>query len=329
VNIAVIGLGSMGKRRIRLLKRLKEDFSIYGIEVKKERARKVQNEYALAGIYHSLDELLQKRTIDAIIICSSPLTHHAYVVKALENGIPTFSEINLSDEKYDEIIRLSQKKQVVAFLSSTFLYRKEIQWIKQNTNPENSFYSYHVGQYLPDWHPWESYKDFFVKDKRTNGCRELMAIEFPWLINVFGEVKTAKVTHSKKTQLKLDYPDVYQILFEHKTGATGSVTIDLVSRKAERALQICSENSQIEWKGTPESLYDYDMNKKVMNTIGLYKGVCREEGYAANIIENAYEEELKAFLNSLQHNKNLSLYSYERDKEILTLINKIEGSYYD
>ena len=34
-----------------------------------------------------------------------------------------------------------------------------------------------LGQYLPDWHPWESYKSFFVSNKKTNGCRELFAIE--------------------------------------------------------------------------------------------------------------------------------------------------------
>jgi len=319
----------MGKRRIRLLKRLNQEIQIYGIEVNNQRAKVVQREFSLTDIFATLDDLIQAVKLDAIVVCSSPLTHHEYVLKALENGIPTFSEINLADEKYAEIIKTSHDTNTVAFLSSTFMYRKEIQWIKQNTQPEKSFYRYHVGQYLPDWHPWESYKDFFVNDKRTNGCREIMAIEFPWILDIFGEVIDFKVNRLKKTELELNYPDVYQILFQHHSGATGTLTIDLVSRKAERSFQLFSEEQQIEWRGTPESLFDYDPEKKAMKKVELYSGIQREKGYANNIIENAYEEELKSFLNSIKANKNLGLYSYERDKNVLALIDKIEGSQHD
>ncbi|MDE6927475.1 MAG: hypothetical protein K2P06_01985, partial [Muribaculaceae bacterium] len=66
-------------------------------------------------------------------------------------------------------------------------------------------YIYHVGQYLPEWHPWENYQDFFVGDKRTNGCREIMAIEFPWLIETFGEIREVSVLHDKMSHLNIDY----------------------------------------------------------------------------------------------------------------------------
>ena len=319
----------MGKRRIRLLKKVKADIKLFGIDLNKKRAQEVQNEYALAGIYDSLNHLIQTVNVDAVIICSSPLTHHEYVLKALENQIPTFSEINLTAEKYDKIITTSDDNHKVAFLSSTFLYRKEIQWIKQNTNPRKSFYRYHVGQYLPDWHPWESYKDFFVKEKRTNGCREIMAIDFPWIVDIFGHVADFKVIRSKKTELELDYPDVYQMLFQHESGASGNITIDLVSRKAERSLQIIREYRQIEWDGTPETLYVYDIANKEMKSVELYAGIKREKGYATNIIEDAYEEELKTFLKSLEKQENLGLYSYEKDKQILTLIDNIEDRQHD
>lgn len=59
-------------------------------------------------------------------------------------------------------------------------------------------YIYHVGQYLPDWHPWESYKDFFIGKKETNGCREIYAIQLPWILDAFGLVKN--VTCLSKNQ---------------------------------------------------------------------------------------------------------------------------------
>ncbi len=61
----------------------------------------------------------------------------------------------------------------------------------------NFSYTYHVGQYLPDWHPWEDIKDFFVNDKRTNGNREILVRELPWLTETFGEVIDFKVEMNK------------------------------------------------------------------------------------------------------------------------------------
>ena len=94
------------------------------------------------------------------------------------------------------------------FLSSTFFYREEIRYIRSKISNDKKWnYSYHIGQYLPDWHPWESYKDFFLGDKRTNGCREIMAIELPWLTGTFGEVDRVNVLSDKLTGLNIDYKD--------------------------------------------------------------------------------------------------------------------------
>ena len=45
-------------------------------------------------------------------------------------------------------------------------------------------FTYQVGQYLPDWHPWESYKDFYVSKRATGAYREIVPFELAWLIDV-------------------------------------------------------------------------------------------------------------------------------------------------
>lgn len=63
----------------------------------------------------------------------------------------------------------AKEKGVLLFLSSTMLYRRETQYIKQQVAAFGKpvHYIYHIGQYLPDWHPWENYKNFFVGNART------------------------------------------------------------------------------------------------------------------------------------------------------------------
>ena len=36
---------------------------------------------------------------------------------------------------------------------------------------------YHYGGYLPSWHPWESYPEFYAGKKKTNAAREMVPFE--------------------------------------------------------------------------------------------------------------------------------------------------------
>lgn len=76
---------------------------------------------------------------------------------------------------YDENIKLAEQKGKVLFLSSTPLYKEEMQIVndKVKENGKLCAHQYHVGQYLPDWHLWDNLKNFFASNKNTNGCREL------------------------------------------------------------------------------------------------------------------------------------------------------------
>ena len=207
------------------------------------------------------------------------------------------------------------------------LYRKEIQFFKNIVSSDKGKinYSYHVGQYLPDWHPWENYNDFFIGKKETNGCREIMAIQLPWIIDIFGEVEKFYCFKDKITDLNIDYNDIYHVILKHKNGTIGSLQFDVVSREATTYLEVISENNHIKWNGTPESLNIFNLNDKKMQKIETYDEVDRKNGYSKLIIEDMYLEEISAFVSSIKENKNYSKYSFEKDKEILSLINQIEG----
>lgn len=324
MKVLVLGLGSMGKRRIRLLKDIDNTIEIYGYDNSEKRRNETKDKFNIK-ILSTYEDILKNNTIENVIICTPPLTHGKIALELIKNNKNIFSEINLVDDNYDEIIEEAKKRKKIAFLSSTFKYRKEIQWMKYEIkNSQKYQYRYHVGQYLPDWHHWENYKDFFVNNKKSNGCRELMGIEFPWIIDIFGEIRDMKVIKNKISDLEINYPDNYNILFKHENGNIGSINIDIVSRIAERKLDIYSEDCYIKWEGTPDSLYNYNLDNKNFEKISLYDEIKNEENYAKNIIENAYEEEIEFFLKSIKQNKDIGLHSYEKDKYIIRLLNEIE-----
>ena len=47
MNILVVGLGSMGKRRIRLLKKMYQQYHIYGVDLNAQRCAFVKKEYEM------------------------------------------------------------------------------------------------------------------------------------------------------------------------------------------------------------------------------------------------------------------------------------------
>ena len=320
MRICVIGLGSMGKRRIRLLKIKNPELEIIGIDNNIERAKSVSIEYAI-NYASALSNISEKP--DCAFVCTSPQFHAPIIQECLESNLHVFSEINLIDDKYDKNIRLAEQKGKVLFLSSTPLYKEEMQIIenkvKQNGKP--CAYQYHVGQYLPDGHPWDNLENFFVSNKQTNGCRELLAIELPWIQHTFGKICAVNTEKTKLTDLKLDFPDTYLVQVRHSNGTIGNLTVDVVSRHAVRKLEIFNEDIYIRWDGTPESLYEKDIETGVLQQIPAGKYL-HEKGYSESINEYAYMKEIEEFFDVIKGKE--PLYSFEEDKEILKVIDSIE-----
>lgn len=323
MKFVVVGCGSMGRRRIRLLKKISSAFQIVAVDCNKERQGEVRSEFSIE-IFDSLDAVFDCFTPDCAVISTSPLSHASLIESCLKHNCHVFSELNLVPDNYKNNMALAEKKNRVLFLSSTFLYRDEICYIQNriqdNSNPVN--YTYHVGQYLPDWHPWENYQDFFVGNKRTNGCREILAIEIPWLVKTFGTIESFNVMHSKMSSLQIDYDDNYLLMVTHKNGNKGIIACDVISRKPARNLEIFGENIYLKWDGSPDGLYSYDFLNKKDCKITLYDKVDRKDNYASFVVENAYQSELEYFIAECNGSKKAK-YTFEDDLKTLSIIDRI------
>lgn len=324
MKVIVIGLGSMGKRRIRLLKE-RNDVEIFGIDTQMERVKQVTEDLGVS-CYNDLQEAIDKENPTCAFVCTSPLSHAKLINLCLKNKLHVFTEINLVSDLYDENIKLAHDNNCVLFLSSTFLYEEDTKAIINKVRPCNKKlnYIYHVGQYLPDWHPWESYNNYFIGNPRTNGCREIMAIDMPWLVSAFGDIAKVSAIKSKNTDLNIDYADNYLITIEHETGAKGVFAVDVVSRKATRHLEVYGEKLHLTWNGTSDSLYEYDyLESKKDFQVKIEEKAEHVEGYADFITENPYREEINAFFNQVENGITPD-WDFEKDKTLLSIIDEIE-----
>lgn len=325
MKIVVIGLGSMGRRRIRLIKQYDDSLNIIGVDLNEERRSVSEKEYGIKTS-ESLENVLKSNEIECAFICTSPLSHSKLISICLENNLNVFTELNLVADGYDENVKLANEKDKILFLSSTFLYRAEVKKIDEIVKKQEKKlnYTYHVGQYLPDWHPWESFKDFFVHDKRTNGCREIFAIELPWITETFGEIENIVVKKSQMTTLSLDYNDNYMVLIEHKSGHRGMLAVDVVSRKAVRNLEVFGEDLYLSWDGSAEGLKLMKLENQEEVKINLYEKVDQLNQYSKFVVENAYYDEISSFFKAIKNNTQ-PIYNFNKDKKVLELIDRIEA----
>ena len=320
MKVAVIGLGSMGKRRIRLIKELFPSYTIYGVDSREDRQKEAKE---LLGIdsFGNISDV--PKDVTCAFVSTSPLSHAAIIKECLNNKWNVFTEINLVDDGYEENIELAKTNGCKLFLSSTFLYREETKYIRSKIDQDHKWnYVYHVGQYLPDWHPWEKIGDYFVGNKRTNGCREILAIELPWLIKTFGPVSSVESRSDKITELAIEYNDNFCISVSHENGNKGMLVVDVVSPVAVRLFHAYTEGKYISWNGTPDSISEFDNEQKKLKKVELTEDTEHIEGYSSFIVENAYKNEIKAFFNEVNNNVKAK-YGFEDDLATLKVINSI------
>lgn len=323
LRFLIVGLGSMGKRRIRNLKALRES-EILGFDPAKDRRDEAEEKYGIKT-YDNFDDALEQNP-NVMIISTPPDLHMKYAKIAAGKNIHFFMEASVVDEGMDELIKMCKGKDIVAAPSSTFRFYYPVKIIKklidEGTIGKPLSFTYHSGQYLPDWHPWEDYRKFYVSKRETGACREIVPFELSWLTWVFGDVETVSAFKDKLTTLEADIDDIYDVLLRFNSGVLGHLMVDVISRTPVRIIQIISEQGTIIWDWEKKNVKVYTADSKEWKTYEWEREDV-ESGYVT--AEDMYIEEMQHFLNAIR-GKEKYMYSLEDDKRMLGLLYATEES---
>jgi predicted dehydrogenase len=323
MKFLIVGLGSMGKRRIRCLYSIGYS-DIIGYDIRSDRLEEASSKYKIETI-NSIDEINLKE-VDCIIISTPPDIHNYYIKLAISNKIPAFVEASVVLEGLEELNDLSKNKKVLIGPSCTMKFHPAIKDIAEIINSGKfgkvSNFSYHSGQYLPDWHPWEDVKDFYVSKKETGGCREIVPFELTWIVEIFGFPENIVGFYGHTIDVGADIDDTYVLSMNFKD-KYGSMLVDVTSRYAIRSLIVNLEFGQIVWRWDENCVKLYDAKSSRWINYQLSQGIS-VEGYNKNIIENMYIDEIKAFISSIVKQSTYPN-SLDEDIKVLKLLEKAEA----
>jgi predicted dehydrogenase len=324
MKFLIIGLGSMGKRRIRNLQYLKAG-EIMAFEPMEARRKEAEEKYGIRA-FADIDEALAENP-DAMIISTPPDKHHSYAMLAARINKHFFVEASVISDGMTEIIKACKGKNIVAAPSCTMRMHPAIKKIKElvdsNVIGRILTFSYHSGMYLPDWHPWEDYRTFYVSKKASGACREIVPYELTWITDVLGSVDTISGMKDKLTKLETEIDDAYQILMKFKSGTLGHMLVDVISRVPYRSLKLMSEEGVITWEWGV-GIRVYTASDKSWKDYPEESGTS-VEGYDQKIKEEPYIEEMRRFIEAIQ-GKRPYPYTLEDDYQVLCILNASEKS---
>ena len=309
MRFLVVGLGSMGKRRVRNLKTLGYD-DILVFDMRKDRLV----EAARLGIqtFSSIDSAIKQKP-SAMIISTSPDTHLKYSEISTKNKIPFFTEVNTDPKHISKIIKLTKKSKILAVSSMTMKFHPAIELIKKYIQKGNLgkplLLNYHSGENLEDWHPWEKVQDYYVGHISTGGGRDQAVFELEWIFWLFGKPQEVMAKTQKLSKTKAKIFDTYQMTFSLSKIPSANILVDVIQSPPNRILRIIFENGLIEWSWIPGIIRIYNSTTKKWEEHG------HGSGYKGFNVEEMYQKEMTAFVKSLKQNKNL-VHTFE--EELLT-----------
>jgi predicted dehydrogenase len=247
----VIGCGSIGKRHISNLIALNAG-GVLAFDVRADRRHEVQSEFSI----ETVDELADAwaRGPDVALITAPTRMHLSLALQAAERGCHLFIEKPLSDrlEGVDQLLGVVREQNLVTLVGCNLRFHpgliKVKQLLEQGAVGRAVAARIEVGQYLPDWHPWEDYRQGYSARRVLGGGVILDAIhEIDYVRWMLGEPEEVVCFAGKLSHLDIETEDTAAILLRFTDGTIGEVHLDYVQRAYSRTCHIIGDEGTIRW----------------------------------------------------------------------------------
>jgi predicted dehydrogenase len=105
-----------------------------------------------------------------------------------------------------------------------------------------------AGQHLPTWRPGADYRVTVSARAELGGGAVLeLSHELDYARWILGEAAAVSARAGRLSDLDIDVEDVAEIVVEFRSGALGSVHLDMVRQPAGRACRIIGTGGTVEW----------------------------------------------------------------------------------
>jgi predicted dehydrogenase len=246
----IVGLGSIGRRHLANLQAL-------GVEVVLHRTGLGRREAYLPDVAIETDlEAALRRRPAAAIICNPSALHVPAALAAARAGCPLFLEkpVSHSMDGISELQGEIERHRLTAAVGFQFRFHPTLrqirEWIAVGEIGDVVSIRAHWGEYLPDWHPGEDYRQSYSARRDLGGGVILtLCHPFDYVRWLAGDVVQVSAIAGRGSGLELDVEDVAQIALRFASGAVGAISLDYAERPASHQIHVVGRRGSIHWSG--------------------------------------------------------------------------------
>lgn len=251
--IVIAGLGSVGRRHLRNLRALGWQNIVL---LRTHQSTLPADELAGLPVATSIEQALAYEPVGVIV--ATPTAHHLEIaVPAAEAGCHVLIEKPIAHtldgiDLLEEAVRKCDVRVLVGF---QFRFHPGLQTVKRLLE-ENAIgpilsVQAHMGEYLPQWHPWEDYRRSYSARKDLGGGVVLtLCHPFDYVRWLVGDPMTISAFVGHRGGLEIEVEDTAEILVRFASGAIGHVHLDYIQVQPNHWFSMIGQGGTIRWDST-------------------------------------------------------------------------------
>jgi predicted dehydrogenase len=265
MKILMVGLGAIGQRHIRNLRKLmgadleilayrfRNKSKVLTDDLKIEDDGNLEDKYNVRT-YTDLDQALSQKP-DAVFICNPSSLHIPIALKAAQAGCHLFIEKPLSHnmDQVEELINLVESHNSIAVVGYQMRFNPCLQRLhailQEQIIGRVLSVRVEVGEYLPGWHTYEDYRHTYASKQDLGGGALLSQIhEMDYLYWMFGLPRRVYALGGHLSSLEIDVEDIVETLMEYELESHRipvSVHQDFLQRPPHRTCEVIGDHGKI------------------------------------------------------------------------------------
>ena len=263
MKFLIVGLGSIGRRHLRNLRALGEGDIVL---LRSHRATLPDDELTGFPVETEIATALKNHRLDAVIVANPTSMHLDVAIPAAEAGYHILLEkpISGSLEHVDQLESAAKRSGSRILVGFQFRFhptlRKAAELMASGELGKVLTFHAHWGEYMPDWHPWEDYRQTYAaREDLGGGVIRTLTHPLDYARWLAGEVTEVCAISGHISPLEIDTEDVAEIGLRFANGAIGGVHVNYVQRPPVHRLEIVGAKGTLRWDNADGILHFYKM----------------------------------------------------------------------
>ena len=320
-NALVIGSGSIGQRHIKNLKALGIE-NIVSLRTKNGYTKELPESLGVEEVFSLSDAISRKPDI---AIVSNPTSMHletANQVLPYIKGVFVEKPLSNSIHGCRDLVESCYKKRVVGFIAHNLLFHPIVKSIKEFFN-ENDLgriinIQLQVGQWLPDWHPEEDYRQSYFSRLDLGGGVALTLIHEIYLaIEFLGIPKEVFGYMLDDDSLEVNVDVISDLMIKHENNAISQIHLDYLQKSSHRSGIMSCENGWIAYDFNSPNVTACKLDDSEPETIWS------DMTYDSN---NMYVEQLETFIDFVEEGRIKHSYDLSKSLDSLNVVEALRES---